>query len=243
MQFPAESTALHRETTMLSSIRRLSVLAVCLISATSLCAFARTDEEDARLHVERAQTTLSHFMRDSKMTWVHNNFSRAKAVIIVPEIVKFAVIFGGSGGRAVVMARNPNTNKWAGPAFYTISSASVGLQLGLQASEMLILVMTDKGLNSLMATSTKLGGDASVAAGPVGVGAAADVTADMVSFIRSEGLYGGVNLTGTVIGVNNDWNAAYYYPKITPLDIFVRFDLNNPQAADLTDAVAKAGNE
>jgi len=226
---------------MTTCMRYLSVLSICLISATPWAAFARSDEEDARLHVQRAQVTLSHFMSDSNMTWVQKNFGRARAVVIVPEIVKFAVLFGGSGGRAVAMARHPDSGKWVGPAFYTVSSASVGLQLGVQASEMLILVMTDKGLNSLMATSTKLGGDASVAAGPVGVGAAADVTADMVAFTRSEGLYGGVNLTGTVIGVNTDWNAAYYYPKITPLDILVRFDLNNPQAADLMDAVAKAG--
>jgi lipid-binding SYLF domain-containing protein len=103
----------------------------------------------------------------------------------------------------------------------------------------LIVVMTQKGMDSLLATSAKLGGDASIAAGPVGIGAAGDVTADMVSFNRAQGLYGGLNLTGSIVKVNDEWNAAYYYPKITPVDIFVRFDLEDPQSMALRDAISK----
>src|SRR5262249_58597507 len=116
----------------------------------------------------------STFLRDPDMTWLQQNFHRAKAVMIAPEIVKAGFIFGGSGGRAVVVARDPKSGKWLGPAFYTMATASVGFQAGVQVSESVTLVMTEKGFNSLLATSFKMGGDASVAAGPARRGAARD---------------------------------------------------------------------
>jgi SH3 domain-containing YSC84-like protein 1 len=196
-------------------------------------------QSEANEHVVRAEITLQHFMQDSQMKWLRDNIHRAHAVVIVPEVVKAGFIFGGSGGRAVVLARKRDNGKWAGPAFYTMGTASVGFQIGVEVAEVLIVVMTEKGLNSLLATSAKLGGDASVAAGPVGVGTAGDIPTDMVSFSRSKGLYGGVNLTGSIIKVNDEWNAAYYYPKITPVDIFVRFELEDPQSTALRDAITR----
>ncbi len=140
-------------------------------------------------------------------------------MLIAPEIVKAGWIFGGSGGRAVLYAKNGN--KWSGPAFYNIGAASVGFQAGLSVSQTITLVMTEKGLNSLLANSVKLGGDASVAAGPVGAGAASDVTTDFVAFSRSKGLYGGLNLEGSVISPANDWNNTYYGKSVLPPDIVV----------------------
>jgi SH3 domain-containing YSC84-like protein 1 len=228
---------------MTSDQQSLSGISVSLaLAAALLCSpfpAAAADEDEAREHVLRAEATLAHFMNDPKMSWVHNNISRAKAVVIVPEVVKIGFVFGGAGGRAIALARKQDTGRWAGPVFYNIAAASVGFQAGVQVSEVLILVMTEKGLNSLLATSAKLGADASVAAGPVGIGAAAEVVTDMVSFTRSQGLYGGLSLNGSVIQVNDDWNAAYYYPKIMPVDIFVRFELDNPQAAGLRQAISR----
>ena len=117
-------------------------------------------------------------------------------MLIAPQIVKAGFIFGGSGGRAVLVARDGRT--WAGPAFYDLATASVGFQAGVEVSEVVIVVMTDKGLNSLLASSFKIGGDASIAAGPVGAGAKSTVTADLISFSRAKGVYGGLNLDGTV---------------------------------------------
>src|SRR4051794_4528494 len=220
-----------------SKLTGLALLAA--LACISLRAVAANDADEARQHVVRAEATLAHFMNDSKMSWVHKNISRAKAVVIVPEIVKIGFVFGGSGGRAVALARKADSGKWAGPVFYNLAAASVGFQAGVQVSEVLILVMTEKGLNSLLATSAKLGGDASVAAGPMGIGAAGEVVTDMVSFSRSQGLYGGLSLNGSMIQVNDDWNAAYYYPKIMPVDIFVRFELDDPQAAALRQAISR----
>ena len=89
-----------------------------------------------------------------------------------------------------------------------MATASVGFQAGVSVSEDVTLVMTDKGFNSLLATSVKLGGDASVAAGPVGAGAKSDVVADLISFSRAKGVYGGLNLDGTVVTAADDWNGV-----------------------------------
>ena len=160
--------------------------------------------------------------------------------MIAPEIVKAGFIVGGSGGRAVVLARDA-AGKWVGPAFYTLATASVGFQAGVAVSEAVTLVMTEKGLNSLLATSVKLGGDASVAAGPVGAGAKSDVVADFVTFSRAKGVYGGLNLDGTVITATNEWNEKYYSkkPLLAP-DILVRVAAKNKGADKLVADVSRA---
>ncbi|HVO91037.1 MAG TPA: lipid-binding SYLF domain-containing protein [Casimicrobiaceae bacterium] len=190
--------------------------------------------------VDRAQTTLSNFLRDPQMSWLQKNLPRAKGVLIAPEVVKAGFIFGGSGGRAVLLARDAETGEWRGPVFYTLATASFGFQAGVAGSENITLVMTEKGLNSLLATSVKLGGDASIAAGPVGAGASGDIAADFVSFARSKGVYGGLNLDGTVITATDDWNNAYYGKTVLPPDVVVRGTATNPQAGALLEMVSKA---
>ncbi len=189
---------------------------------------AAPSEEQAL--VNQSEATFAHFMRDPDMTWLQQHVGAAKAVIVAPEVVKAGYIFGGSGGRATVWARNNATGRWVGPAFYNLGAASVGFQAGVSVSETVTLVMTEKGLNSLLANSVKLGGDASIAAGPIGAGANSDVTTDFVAFSRSKGIYGGLNLEGSVIGVANDWNRDYYGSGVLPPDILVRASVRNPNA-------------
>jgi lipid-binding SYLF domain-containing protein len=96
-------------------------------------------------------------------------------------------------------------------------------------------------MNSLLASSFKFGGDASVAAGPVGAGAKSDVVADLIAFSRSKGIYGGLNLDGTVVSTNDEWNTAYFGKKVLPPDILVRANVSNKDASKLLADVAKAG--
>lgn len=204
----------------------------CLVAAP---AAAQSDQDKL---VADARTTLSNFMRDPDQTWIHDNIGRAKALLISPQIVKAGFIFGGSGGRAVLVARNGK--QWAGPAFYNLATASVGFQAGLEVSEAIIVVMTDKGLNSLMASTFKIGGDASIAAGPVGAGAKSTVNADLVSFTRSKGIYGGLNLDGTIVNTDIGWNDAYYGGKNRlPPDILIRHTVKSSKSAGLLGDVAK----
>ena len=204
---------------MQTLIKRLSTVA--FVAATAIgFAVPASAQGDQQVLVNQADTTLSNFMRDPEMKWLQQNIGKARAVLISPEIVKAGFIIGGSGGRAVLVAKQGG--KWVGPAFYTLATASVGFQAGIAASEMVTLVMTEKGMNSLLASTFKFGGDASVAAGPVGAGAKSDVTADLIAFSRSKGVYGGLNLDGTVVTTNDDWNKAYYGKPVLPPDILVK---------------------
>jgi SH3 domain-containing YSC84-like protein 1 len=206
------------------------------VIAVSAPALAQQDQQQL---VQSAQSTFSDFVRDPDMTWFRANVGNARGVLIAPGIVKAGWIFGGSGGRAVLYARDAQ-GKWAGPAFYNVGAASVGFQAGLSVSQTVTLVMTEKGLNTLLANSVKLGGDASIAAGPVGAGANSDITTDFVAFSRSKGLYGGLNLEGSVISPANDWNYAYYGKNVLPPDIVILGQAQNPQGDQLAADIGRA---
>lgn len=224
----------------LSTFRFSSLLAAAALalSATAMPVCAQSDQEKL---VAAAEATFRNFNRDRDMTWLNENLDRAKAVLIAPHITKAGFIIGGSGGRAVLIARDAKTGKLTGPAFYTLATASIGFQAGVEVSEAVTLVMTDKALNGLLSSSFKLGADVSIAAGPVGAGSKADVTADMVAFSRSKGLYGGLNFDGTVVKTSDDWNDAFYGQKgVLPPDILVRGSAVSSKGEQLRSAIAAA---
>ena len=216
------------------------VAGVVLAGASLFVAPAHAQSDQQKL-INASMTTLSDFLRDPDMTWLQQNIGRAKAVMIAPEIAKAGFIIGGSGGRALLVYNNGG--KWTGPAFYALATASVGFQAGISVSEAVTLVMTEKGMNSLLASTMKIGGDASVAAGPVGAGAKADIVADLVQFSRSKGVYGGLNLDGTVVHVSEDWNTAFYGKKVLPPDILIKGAVSNKAADPLLAEVAKAAKK
>lgn len=223
-------------------LKRYFRIAGIVFAAASFALFASLAQaqSDQQKLIADSEKSLSNFLRDPDMGWLQQNISRSKALIIAPEILKAGFIFGGSGGRALVVARDPGTGKWVGPAFYVMATGSVGFQAGISVSEGVTMVMTDKGLNSLLATSFKMGGDASVAAGPVGAGAKSDIVADLITFNRAKGVYGGLNFDGTVVTAADDWNQAYYGKKALPPDILVRMSVSNKNADKLLAQVAAA---
>ena len=223
----------------IESPSRRSALGVLAASALAGCATQAVSPAEPERLVADAQTTLSNFIRDPDQTWIQDNLNRAFALLIAPQVVRAGFIFGGSGGRGLLVARNGRS--WTGPAFYNLATASVGFQAGIDVSEVIIVVMTEKGFNSLLATSLKIGGDASIAAGPVGAGARSTVTADLIAFTRAKGLYGGLNLDGTVVSTNVPWNDAFYGGNnLLPPDILIRRTVTSPKAAGLLAEVAKA---
>jgi lipid-binding SYLF domain-containing protein len=218
---------------------RITACALMAWGVAACSSMQPASELEATRLVSQARIVLLNFVRDPNQTWIQQNLSRARAVLVAPQIVRAGFIVGGSGGRAVLVARDGRT--WAGPAFYDLVTASVGFQVGVDVSEVVILVMTEKGLNSLLATSFKIGGDASIAAGPVGAGAQSTVTADLIAFTRAKGLYGGVNLDGTVVNANAAWNDAFYgRPNVLPPDILIRKTVTNPEAVPLLEDIAAA---
>lgn len=204
---------------------------------------AASDKAEADKTVNSAVKVLNNFSADPDMTWFRDHLSQAKAVMIIPTLVKAGFIFGGSGGTGVVLAHDEKTNTWHGPSFATAGSVSWGLQAGGEAAEVVMLAMTSKGKEALLSNKFQVGADASVAAGPVGAGAQA-ATTDILQFARTKGLFGGLSLEGSVIAVRDSLNHAYYGKAVTPVDILVRGDVKNPQAAPLVKALtAKSGKK
>ena len=227
-------------------ILRGSVLIAIISSILACTTMSTTTGEPAvqQLLVDKARIVVDTFAADPEMEWFREYLKKAKGVLIVPDLYKGAWFLGGSGGRGVLLVRDQEMGKWFGPAFYTLGSVSFGLQFGGQKSEAMILVMTEKGIRSLQKTSVKLGGDVSVAAGPVGVGAqgatAPSLKVDYITFTRSMGAFIGISLDGAVIDENYDWNKAYYGKPVRPEEIIVTHSATNPNAAKLRSAVAKA---
>ena len=215
------------------------LLAVLIVTSAG-AAFAQSEQQKL---VNAADRTFQNFLRDPDMVWLQQNIGRAKGVLIAPEVAKAGFIFGGSGGRAVLVVRDGRTGKWVGPAFYTLATASVGFQAGISVAEMLTLVMSERALNSLLSDSVKLGPDASIAAGPVGAGAKADVVTDLVSYSRSKGIYGGLNLDGTVVAVSKDWNEGFYGKPVSAPDILVRMNARSKAADKLLGDISRAAGK
>lgn len=203
---------------------------------------AADDAMEAQHLVDRARQTLETFSRAEEMEAFRNLIKEAQGVFIAPQILKGAFIVGASGGSGVLVARDTLTGRFIGPAFYTVGGASFGLQIGGSSSEVVLLIMTERGVNALMESSIKLGADVGVAAGPVGMGASAstaNLSADIISFSRSKGLYGGISVDGAVMKTRNDWNNAYYGGITTPTDIFRKRTVRSPQSAGLLAAVSR----
>jgi len=223
----------------------LMLVVVTLVVAPVTSAYAN-DKQEATQLVEKARLTLDSFMKDDYMGAFRDLLKKAEGVFIAPQVLKGAFVVGASGGNGVLLVRDKKTGHWSAPGFYTIGEASFGLQIGGQASEMILLLMTDRGVTTLLSNSLKLGADAGVAAGPIGMGvsaATANISADVLSFSRSKGLYGGIALDGAVIAVRKALNDAYYGKTVTPSDIFVLHAVRNPQAERLIEDVSKSAGQ
>lgn len=188
--------------------------------------------------VAKGTAVFKSFMNDSNMTWFQQNVTRAKGIFIVPQMLRGGFIIGGSGGSGLLLAQDYSTGEWSYPAFYTMGSVSFGLQIGADASELILMVMTNKGLDAMLSTEFKLGGDVAVAAGPVGASAKAQ-TADILAFGRSKGAFGGISIEGAVITPRDAWNSDYYGKPVRPVEILMRRTVTNPEADQLREAMPK----
>ena len=227
-------------------IRFLTPLTALIVAiSTVFCTPATAQDDYQQVLVDRASLTINDFLNDQTMTYLRNNIRYAKGILITPSLFKAAFWIGGSGGRGVLMVRDPRTNEWSGPAFYTIGGGSLGIQFGASSSEVVMMVMTQKGIDSLYTTTFKLGGGVSAVAGPVGIGAegatAPNLSADFLSFARSKGAFIGAALDGAVISVSSDYNKAYYGKPVRPVDVFAKNnDVHNPGADNLRTQLTNA---
>jgi lipid-binding SYLF domain-containing protein len=217
------------------------VIGLPLISSSPADAW---DPAEQRALVYDAHRSFENFMKDPETKWFRNYVKEAQGLLIIPKYYKAGLVFAASWGRGVVMMKDRETGEWSEPAFYTVGSASVGLQVGGKISELIMMVMTRKGLDSLYKSSFTFGGEVSIATGPVGVGAerATDVnlSADYLAFARIRGAFAGASLEGAVMKTNDDWNSAYYGKPVMPIDILLNHEVSHSYSVDLIKAVKEA---
>ena len=223
-------------------------LAAILIFSMAFASFTpahAAEKSEAQSMVDKSKATLVDVTNDNYFSWLNGYLKDAKGVLIFPQIIKGGFVFGGSGGTGVFLVRDEATGAWSYPAFYTLGSVTFGLQIGGEAAEVVMLAMSKKAVNTLLSSSVKLGGDVSIAVGPVGGGAKGsvavpEVTADFISFTRTKGLYAGLNLEGSVLVIRDGLNEAYYGDGTLPIDIIIKKQTGNPGADDLRAALQKA---
>jgi SH3 domain-containing YSC84-like protein 1 len=210
--------------------------AVLLIAPAAAFAGPSSDKEKDENRLENAGTVMDEILN------VPDNIpqdllNKARCVVVLPSVVKAAFIVGGSYGHGVMVCRTGEhfRGPWGAPVMMALEGGSVGLQIGGQATDFVILVMNDRGASSLLHSKVKLGGDASIAAGPKGRDASAetDVTmrSEMLSYSRARGVFAGVSLEGSTLRPDNDANKKLYGRDTTPSEIIAESKVQAPEAA------------
>jgi SH3 domain-containing YSC84-like protein 1 len=170
------------------------------------------------------------------------HMTNARGVLIIPELVQGGFILGAAGGRGVLMGRS-SPNNWSYPAFYIMGSGSVGLQVGGKVSEIVFIILTEKGLHAILDHKFKFGAEAGVTLVAVGIGiegaSTAAVGADIIAFASSAGLFAGASIEGSYLDADNDWNALYYGAGATAKAIVLENRFSNPGAEPLRQYLAK----
>ena len=221
----------------------LAMLALFGASPRPAFAAKAADAREARDLVVKARMTLGDFLVDRNYPWFQENLQKAKAVLIFPEVLKAGFFWGGSGGTGVLSVRDEKTGAWSQPAFYTVGSVSFGLQIGAESAEVIMLAMSRKAIDSLYASSVKLGGDVAVAAGPYGAGVNKVIPADFISFAKTKGLYAGLDFEGSALAVRDSLNKAYYGREVRPIDIVLKKEVSNPDSSALIEALSQSRHE
>jgi lipid-binding SYLF domain-containing protein len=213
---------------------RKLVFGVCIVFAAS--SLFAANKEQKRL--ENSGTVMQEVMG------VPDNIpqellEKAECVIVFPSVLKGAFIVGGSYGRGAMVCRTGEHFKgpWGSPAMYALEGGSVGFQLGGQATDLVLLVMNERGASSILSSQVKLGADASAAAGPKGRDASADtdayMRAEILSYSRSRGLFAGISLEGSTLRPDDDANADVYGRKITAKEIVLGHKIAVPASGRL----------
>jgi len=206
-----------------------SALAALLFLGNS---FAATSSETDLLN--RATITAKHLKQDPAFGTARTQLANAKGILIVPSLVKGGFIFGAEGGSGVLSVKNGGN--WSAPAFYTLSSASFGLQIGLEKTEVVMLIMSDRALDQIKSGDFKVGAGLGLTLVTLSSGAAV-ATGDVVLWSSGAGAYGGLTLNGSAIKPREDWNRSYYGRPITVKEILDN-RVPNPQTIPLQQELA-----
>ncbi len=201
-------------------MRRALVFILTLTTVILLAVPASAGDREKDQQTIKNATTVLQDMLDSKAVPA-DLLAKAHCVIVLPNVKKFGFGVGGSGGRGPISCRTGKKfdGRWSAPAMLKVGGVSAGLQVGGSSSDFVLLVMSENGVNSILNQKTKLGSDATAAAGPSGATSGSPVGADVLTYGRAKGLFAGVSLGGASLEADNDANQRTYGKPLTTREI------------------------
>lgn len=205
----------------------------------ALLSFGAALASDQTALIASAANTAEHMRHDDSFGPSADLLHRARAVLIVPSLVKGGFMFGAEGGNGVLLRREGN--QWSNPAFYTLASGSFGLQIGLEKAELVMFIMSEKALNGIEHAKFKLGAGAGLTVVTVGANAqgatAPNLSGDIIIWSSTQGAYGGLTLEGSVVDPKNGWNDDFY-GKHSHVGRILSDMSERPETADLRRELA-----
>jgi lipid-binding SYLF domain-containing protein len=221
----------------------LRLLAAGLLAIIPVVAHAQTEQQQL---VDRASLAAQDLVNERTGQQAEAVLRQARAVVICPRVLKAGFLFGGEGGDCVLVARDA-AGSWSSPAFYGLGGASFGFQAGLEDAEVMLMIMTDRGLRAIMDTQLKLGASAGLTFVDLGGGVqgatTTALTADIVGFSRARGLYAGIALSGSILSAKSLWDQVYYGRPVGTPQIVISMEANNPGADPLREILSRYGSQ
>jgi lipid-binding SYLF domain-containing protein len=215
-----------------------------LATAMSLAITAPALADTPQHLVDSATLAIEDMLGGSEGTVAGQYLRRAEAVVVCPNIFRAGFIFGGEGGGCIMVSRGPGGG-WSNPAFYSLGSGSFGFQAGIQSAEEMMMVMTQGGLNALLNSQFKFGADAGVTVATLGAGVNGSMStgldADIISFSKTQGLYGGISLQGSIMSSDSGKDQDYYGTAYDARQIVVNMQGNNAGADPLRHMLSRFG--
>lgn len=203
------------------------------------------EANEAQKLIDDSTSMVKSMLADEEWADFHALLEQARAVVLIPDFLEAGFLVGGAGGQCLIIARSGSDQSWSPPSFCLVGEASLGVQIGFQKSEMIMLVMTDGALAEIADGTAKFGGDAGLAVGMVGAGIKGSTTLnfdkDIYAFSRNQGLFGGIAIDGGWIGPDSDYNQAYYGRAVTARHILFDRRVANPATNQLIAALKKKG--
>ena len=220
---------------------RLIVATVLGMAVGIASAYAQSEQQQL---VDRATLAAQLMLNETDGKDAQSVLRRARAAMICPQVFRAGFLLGGQGGSCVLVAR-AGGGSWSAPAFYGMGGGSIGFQAGIQDAEVMLIIMSERGLTAIMDSQFKLGADATATFVDLGGGiegaTTAALRADIVGFTRARGLYAGISLGGTLMGAKSEWNQAYYGRPVSPQQIVVGVEVSNPSADPLREVLTRYG--
>ena len=211
-------------------MKKVLIALVVLLSTTAALAFDRADDVE---RLQNSATILREIMSAPDSGIPNEVIDNAKCIAVIPDMLKAAFGVGAAYGKGVASCRT--AHGWSAPAFFSLRGGSFGFQIGGQAADIVMLVMNDRGMSELLASKVKLGGDASVAAGPVGRHADAStdwkMRAELLTYSRTRGLFAGISLNGAVLAQHKD-DTRDFYGHMVPFRTILLGDIPSPRDAE-----------